>query len=93
MILTDIDGLYDSDPRKNKDAKRIERVEKITEEIENMAGGSGSNRGTGGMTTKVMAAKYVTEAGIDCFVICGDEPQRIYDVTDEKSVGTRFCAN
>lgn len=93
VILTDIDGLYDSDPRKNKDAKRIERVEKITEEIENMAGGSGSNRGTGGMTTKVMAAKYVTEAGIDCFVICGDEPQRIYDVTDEKSVGTRFCAN
>lgn len=93
VILTDIDGLYDSDPRKNKDAKRLEKVEKITEEIENMAGGSGSNRGTGGMTTKVMAAKYVTESGIDCFVICGDEPTRIYDVTDGKSVGTHFCRN
>ncbi len=93
VILTNIDGLYDADPRKNKDAKRLERVEKITEEIEQMAGGSGSNRGTGGMTTKVMAAKYVTEAGIDCFVIAGDDPERIYDVTDGKSVGTLFCAN
>lgn len=93
VILTDIDGLYDSDPRKNENAKRLEKVEKITEEIENMAGGSGSNRGTGGMTTKVMAAKYVTESGIDCFVICGDEPMRIYDVTDGKSVGTHFLKN
>ena len=93
VILTDIDGLYDSDPRKNADAKRIERVEKITEEIEQMAGGSGSNRGTGGMTTKVMAAKYVTGAGIDCYVIAGDDPERIYDVTDGKSVGTLFCGN
>lgn len=93
VILTDIDGLYDEDPRRNKDAKRLEKVEKITEEIEQMAGGSGSNRGTGGMTTKVMAAKYVTTAGIDCYVICGDAPQRIYDVTDGKSVGTLFCKN
>ena len=58
-----------------------------------MAGGSGSNRGTGGMTTKVMAAKYVTGAGIDCYVIAGDDPERIYDVTDGKSVGTLFCGN
>ncbi len=90
IILTDIDGLYDSDPRKNPDAKRLERVEEITEEIENMAGGTGSNRGTGGMTTKVMAAKYVTEAGVDCYVISGDNPQRIYEVADGKSVGTLF---
>lgn len=93
VILTDIDGLYDADPRKNPEAKRIEKVEKITEEIEHMAGGSGSNRGTGGMTTKVMAAKYATAAGINCFVISGDKPQRIYDITDGKSVGTLFCAN
>lgn len=92
IILTDIDGLYDSDPRKNPDAKRIDRVEKITDEIEHMAGGSGSNRGTGGMTTKIMAAKYATSAGIDCYVICGDKPKRIYDITDGKSVGTLFCA-
>lgn len=93
IILTDIDGLYDSDPRKNPDAKRIERVEKITDEIERMAGGSGSNRGTGGMTTKIMAAKYATSAGIDCYVLGGDNPKRIYDITDGKSVGTLFCAN
>ncbi len=93
IILTDIDGLYDSDPRKNPDAKRLERVEHITEGIEHMAGGSGSNRGTGGMATKVLAAKYATKAGIDCYVISGDEPSRIYDVTDGKSVGTLFVGN
>ena len=92
VILTDIDGLYTKDPRKNEDAEKIEIVEKITSDIEKMAGGSGSNRGTGGMTTKIMAAKYVTEAGIDCFVIAGDKPSRIYDVTDKKPVGTKFCA-
>ena len=91
VILTDIDGLYNADPRKNPDAKRIERVENITQEIEQMAGGSGSNRGTGGMTTKIKAAKYVNESGIDCFVIAGDNPARIYDITDGKSVGTLFC--
>lgn len=92
IILTDIDGLYTKDPRKNSDAERIEVVEAITKEIEEMAGGSGSNRGTGGMTTKIMAAKYVTEAGIDCYVIGGDDPKRVYNVTDGNSVGTLFMA-
>lgn len=93
IILTDIDGLYTADPRRDSDAKHIDRVDEITQEIENMAGGSGSNRGTGGMSTKLMAAKYVNKAGIDCYVICGDDPRRIYDVVEGKSVGTRFCAN
>lgn len=92
VILTDIDGLYNRDPRKNPDAERIEVVEKITAEIEEMAGGSGSNRGTGGMATKIMASKYATNAGINCFVIGGDDPKRIYDVIDGKSVGTLFKA-
>ncbi|MDO5123509.1 MAG: glutamate 5-kinase [Eubacteriales bacterium] len=92
VILTDIDGLYSKDPRNNPDAKRIDVVEKISPEIEEMAGGSGSNRGTGGMTTKIMAAKYATSAGINCFVIAGDNPKRIYDVVDGKSVGTLFKA-
>lgn len=92
VILTDIDGLYNRDPRKNPDAERIEVVEKITAEIEKMAGGSGSNRGTGGMATKIMASKYATNAGINCFVIGGDDPKRIYDVIDGKSVGTLFKA-
>ena len=92
VILTDIAGLYDRDPRKTPDAERLEVVEKITAEIEEMAGGSGSNRGTGGMATKIMASKYATNAGINCFVIGGDDPKRIYDVIDGKSVGTLFKA-
>ena len=91
VILTDIDGLYDSDPRKNENAKRLEKVEKITEEIENMAGGSGSNRGTGGMTTKLTAAKHTTENGIDCIVVNGDNPEILYDAIDHtKQTGTLF---
>lgn len=57
VILTDIDGLYDSDPRKNPQARRIPRVEEITPAVEELAGGAGSTRGTGGMATKLKAAK------------------------------------
>ena len=92
VILTDIDGLYNKDPRKFEDAVKIDVVEEITEEIERHAGGSGSNRGTGGMATKLMAAKHVTEAGINCCVISGDDPARIYELLEEKSVGTLFKA-
>ncbi|MFR2660487.1 MAG: glutamate 5-kinase, partial [[Clostridium] leptum] len=72
VILTDIDGLYDSDPRKNPDAKRIPEVRYIDENIRKMAGGSGSNRGTGGMSPKISAAVVAMEAGIDCYVISGN---------------------
>lgn len=90
IILTDIDGLYDKNPRIHSDAKKIDVVEHITEEILNMASGSGSNRGTGGMTTKLAAAKYVNEAGIDCCVFNGDKPKRLYDILDGKQKGTLF---
>lgn len=92
VILTDIDGLYDKDPRKHEDAKKIDVVEEITDEIVQHAGGSGSNRGTGGMATKIQAAKYVTDAGIDCSVIGGDDPQRIYDLLEGQTIGTLFKA-
>ena len=92
VILTDIDGLYDKDPRKYEDAKKIDVVEEITEEIIAHAGGSGSNRGTGGMATKIQAAKYVTSAGINCSVIGGDDPQRIYDLLEGQAIGTLFKA-
>lgn len=92
IILTDIDGLYDKDPRKYEDAIKLDVVDEITEEIERHAGGSGSNRGTGGMATKIQAAKHVTNAGINCCVISGDKPKRIYDLIDGKSVGTLFKA-
>ena len=64
IILTDIDGLYDSDPRKNPQARRIPRVEEITPAVEELAGGAGSNRGTGGMATKLKAAKLAKSQGI-----------------------------
>ena len=91
VILTDIDGLYTDNPRTNPEAKHIDVVECITDEIMHMANGSGSNRGTGGMATKLSAAKYVTEAGIDCVVVNGDNPKVLYSIfEDEKQVGTLF---
>lgn len=91
VILTDIDGLYTDNPRTNPEAVHIDVVECITSEIMQMAHGSGSNRGTGGMATKLSAAKHVTDAGIDCVVVNGDNPEILYDVfEDKKHVGTLF---
>ena len=92
VILTDIDGLYDADPRKSPEAKRIPEVRYIDENIRKMAGGSGSNRGTGGMSTKISAAVVAMEAGIDCYVISGNDPAVLYDLLEGKDVGTRFRA-
>lgn len=93
IILTDIDGLYDKDPRKHPDAQKIDVVSSITDEIVRHAGGSGSNRGTGGMATKIQAAKYATSAKIDCSVLSGEQPERIYDLLEGKKAGTLFKAN
>ena len=90
VILTDIDGLYDKDPRKNPDAKRISVVEKITDVIKEMAGGAGSKRGTGGMFTKVLAAERTSENGISTVVCNGENPTILYDIIDGKDVGTLF---
>ena len=92
VILTDIDGLYEEDPRKNPDAKRIPVVRHIDEHIREIAGGSGSNRGTGGMSTKITAAVVATEAGIDCCVINGKNPELLYDLLEGREIGTRFVA-
>lgn len=90
IILTDIDGLYDKNPVTNSDAKKINTVELITDEIKAMAGGRGSNRGTGGMATKILAAEIATEVGIDVQIISGENPETIYDVFEGKPVGTIF---
>lgn len=89
--LSDIDGLYDSDPRKNTDAKFIERVEDI-DAILSCAGGAGTERGTGGMEAKLTAAKMVTENGIPMFIMNGAEPEILYELLDGKHVGTYFTA-
>lgn len=91
VILTDIDGLYTDNPRTNPDAKHIDVVDEITDEIMHMAHGSGSNRGTGGMATKLTAAKLSTEHGTDCIVLNGENPEILYNVlSDSKPVGTLF---
>ncbi len=92
VILTDIDGLYDSDPRKNPDAKKISVVKHIDDSIREMAGGTGSNRGTGGMATKIPAAAAATGAGINCCVMSGNDLNNIYKLIDGEPVGTLFTA-
>jgi glutamate 5-kinase len=90
VILTDIDGLYDANPRTNPDAKRIPYVAEVTDEVRALAGGTGSNRGTGGMSTKVSAAALANEAGIDCCVMSGADPKTLYQLFDGVQIGTVF---
>ncbi|MCR5601360.1 MAG: glutamate 5-kinase [Ruminococcus sp.] len=92
LILSDIDALYDDDPRSNPDAKPIPLVEKITPEIEAMAGGAGTSLGTGGMSTKITAAKIATNAGIDMIIMNGKDPEKLYDLFEDKEIGTLFKA-
>lgn len=92
IILTDIDGLFTENPKKNPRATLIPQVEKITPEIEALAGGAGSKNGTGGMVTKIMAAKIATEAGVTTIVANGENPNILYDIIEGKQVGTRFLA-
>ena len=92
ILLSDIDGLFTADPHKDKNAVLLTRVEEITPEIESMTGGAGSKFGTGGMATKIRAAKIATEAGIDMIIANGKEPNVLYDIVEGKPVGTRFVA-
>jgi glutamate 5-kinase len=90
ILLSDIDGLYTADPHKDKNAKLIPVVNEISKDIEALAGGIGSNLGTGGMVTKINAAKMCFEAGCDMVITNGDDPLKLYDIIDGKSIGTRF---
>ena len=90
VMLSDIDGLYDSDPRQNPDAKLISRVEQLDKAIHDSAMGAGSSRGTGGMITKLKAAEICMEAGIDMLITNGTRPEVLYDVLDKIPVGTLF---
>ena len=90
VLLTDIDGLYTADPNRDPDAKLIGRVEAITPEIEALAGGSASKVGTGGMVTKIEAARIAAAAGTDMVIANGHDPAVLYDILEGKEVGTRF---
>ena len=92
LNLSDIDGLYDSDPRSNPNAKLIERVETLDDSVFAIAGGAGSSRGTGGMIAKLNAAKIVTESGIPMFILNGKDPEILYELLDGAHIGTYFIA-
>ena len=90
VLLSDIDGLYTADPRSDAGAELIPAVEAVTPEIEALAGGNGTSLGTGGMVTKLRAARIAGEAGIDMVIANGADPKLIYDILDGRPVGTRF---
>ena len=93
ILMTDIDGLYDSDPRKNPEAKLISRVHEITPDIEAMAGGAGTVHGTGGMATKIAAAKIALDAGFEMVITNSENVENLYDIVEGRPVGTRFIGN
>ena len=93
VLFSDIDGLYDADPRTHPDAKLIHRVSAVTPELEAMAGGAGTWRGTGGMATKLHAARLALDAGIDMVIANGAHMEALYDIVAGRDVGTRFSAS
>ena len=90
MILSDIDGLYTADPRRDKSAELIAEVREITPQMRESAGGGGTALSTGGMATKLTAAGICMEAGTDMYILNGAQPLLIYEVLEGKKVGTRF---
>lgn len=90
VLLSDIDGLYTSDPRKCPDAKLIPVIEELTPEVMTLGEGKGSELGTGGMKTKLHAAEIATNAGIDMIIANGANPAALYNIVDGKVLGTRF---
>jgi glutamate 5-kinase len=90
VILSDVEGLYDADPRGNPRARLIDEVSKVTPALLAAAGGSGSTVGTGGMATKVRAAARVTELGVRCVIAAGHTPGTLTRLFAGEAVGTLF---
>ncbi len=91
IILTDVDGLYDSDPGDNEGARLIRTVTAITPEIEVMAGQTGSKLAVGGMKTKIATARTCMEAGCDVVIANGREVDVIRRIVEGEEIGTLFC--
>jgi glutamate 5-kinase len=92
LLLTDQDGLYTADPRSDPEARLIPAVQRIDEAIHRLAGGSGSGQGTGGMITKIQAARMAVRAGVAVVIAAGARPEVLEDVLAGRSVGTFFPA-
>ncbi|MBE6827466.1 MAG: glutamate 5-kinase [Ruminococcaceae bacterium] len=93
IVISDIDGLYTSDPRNDPDAKLIREVDSLDSNKYALAGGSGTKFGTGGMLTKFEAAKICAGFGCEMIIVNGKNPNNIYDAIEGKPVGTRFKVN
>jgi glutamate 5-kinase len=91
VLMSDIDGLYSSDPRTNPDATIIPVIEEITPDLEEIASGAGSSFGTGGMVTKIAAAKICWSAAIDVVITNGENPGVLEDILNGKDTGTLFA--
>lgn len=89
-LLTDQEGLFDSDPRSNPNAKLLSVVEKITPEIRQIAGGSVSGLGTGGMSTKITAADVATRSGVETIIASGSKANILVDLAKGEAIGTKF---
>lgn len=92
VLLSDIDGLYTADPHKDSGAQLIGEITEITPEIEVLGGASQSGLGTGGMATKLSAAKRCTARGTDVIIANGSSPSVLYKILDGEKVGTRFIS-
>ena len=92
VLLSDIDGLYTKDPHKYPDAELISEIAEITPEVEALGGKSRSGLGTGGMATKLTAAKKCIARGTDVIIANGSAPSVLYDILEGKKVGTKFIA-
>lgn len=92
VLLSDIDGLYSADPHQDRNATLISEVHNLDEHILATAGGSGSPLGTGGMKTKLTAARMCMESGCDMVIMNGSDPDLLYRIADGEQIGTRFYA-
>ncbi len=93
IILSDIDGMYTDDPRKNPDAELMYEIDGFTEELDSMAKGTEEGGvGTGGMTTKLAAAKLATSEGIDVVILNGENPYNIRKLIEGEKIGTLFVS-
>ena len=90
ILLSDIDGLYTADPRVDASAELLSTVEEIDDKILSLASGKGTDLGTGGMVTKLNAAKICMESGCTMIIANGAVPENLYDIIDGKNIGTKF---
>ncbi|MCQ2960104.1 MAG: glutamate 5-kinase [Bacteroidales bacterium] len=92
IILSDIDGFFDKDPRKNPDAKKISIITDVNENVSKAAGSAGTSFGTGGMATKISAVKICHKDNIDTIIANGDSPEILFDIFEGKDIGTLFVS-